>query len=138
MEGVNHNEELKGIIPRAFAQIFDTIATKSSESTEFLVRASYLELYNEEVRDLLSKNASNRLELKVRDTPNRTAVAPPKRRRRSRLPARGCVCRFVACADVAACWPRPAGEPRHWRLCSGPHFVRPPVSTAHVPPMEMI
>jgi kinesin family protein 3/17 len=28
-----------------------------------LVRASYLEIYNEEVRDLLSKNPKNRLEL---------------------------------------------------------------------------
>lgn len=32
--------------------------------TQFLVRASYLEIYNEEVRDLLSKNPKNRLELK--------------------------------------------------------------------------
>ena len=64
MEGVNHNEELKGIIPRAFAQIFQAIETMGSQTTEFLVRASYLELYNEEVRDLLSKNSGNKLELK--------------------------------------------------------------------------
>jgi hypothetical protein len=31
---------------------------------EFLVRASYLEIYNEEIRDLLSKNPQARLELK--------------------------------------------------------------------------
>ena len=30
----------------------------------FLVRASYLEIYNEEVRDLLSKDPKNKLELK--------------------------------------------------------------------------
>eukprot|EP00325_Prymnesiales_sp_UTEX-LB-985_P008239 CAMPEP_0174711714 /NCGR_PEP_ID=MMETSP1094-20130205/12950_1 /TAXON_ID=156173 /ORGANISM="Chrysochromulina brevifilum, Strain UTEX LB 985" /LENGTH=208 /DNA_ID=CAMNT_0015910687 /DNA_START=175 /DNA_END=798 /DNA_ORIENTATION=+ len=64
MEGVNHNEELKGIIPRAFAQIFEMIETQGGSGKEFLVRASYLEIYNEEIRDLLSKNASNRLELK--------------------------------------------------------------------------
>ena len=64
MEGVNHDEELKGIIPRAFAQIFQAIEVKGSSSVEFLVRASYLEIYNEEIRDLLSKNAANKLELK--------------------------------------------------------------------------
>lgn len=31
---------------------------------EFLVRASYLEIYNEEIRDLLSKNPQARLDLK--------------------------------------------------------------------------
>ena len=30
----------------------------------FLVRASYLEIYNEEIRDLLSKDPKNSLELK--------------------------------------------------------------------------
>ena len=29
-----------------------------------MIRASYLEIYNEEVRDLLSKNPKNKLELK--------------------------------------------------------------------------
>ena len=32
-----------------------------------MVRASYLEIYNEEIRDLLSKNGSSKLELKERD-----------------------------------------------------------------------
>ncbi len=31
-------------------QIFDRIAARAGEATEFLVRASYLEIYNEEVR----------------------------------------------------------------------------------------
>ena len=64
MEGVNHDEQLKGIIPRAFSQIFDMINTSADPNVEFLVRASYLEIYNEEIRDLLSKNTSNKLELK--------------------------------------------------------------------------
>jgi len=33
-----------------------------------LVRASYLEIYNEEVRDLLSKNGSNKLDLHEKDS----------------------------------------------------------------------
>jgi CHASE3 domain sensor protein len=36
----------------------------SGGAKEFLVRASYLEIYNEEIRDLLSKNPEARLELK--------------------------------------------------------------------------
>lgn len=32
----------------------------------FLVRVSYLEIYNEDVRDLLSKNVHNRLEIRER------------------------------------------------------------------------
>lgn len=32
----------------------------------FLVRVSYLEIYNEEIRDLLSKNQKNSLEIKER------------------------------------------------------------------------
>ena len=72
MEGVNDPPELKGIIPRAFNHIFDMIAKRGGENTEFLVRASYLELYNEEVRDLLSKNSQNKLDLK--ETPDSGAA----------------------------------------------------------------
>ena len=46
--------ELKGIIPNSFAHIFGHIA-KSGDDKNFLVRVSYLEIYNEEVRDLLGK-----------------------------------------------------------------------------------
>lgn len=53
MEGMNDPPELRGIIPRAFAQIFEQIVSRGSEATEFLVRASYLEIYNEELTDLL-------------------------------------------------------------------------------------
>ena len=37
-------------------------------SKEYLVRASYLEIYNEEIRDLLFKNGQKKLELKDKDT----------------------------------------------------------------------
>merc|ERR1719473_2629400 len=50
MEGVNTPEELKGVIPRSFNQIFEQIELRGGQSTEFLVRASYLEIYNEETR----------------------------------------------------------------------------------------
>eukprot|EP00191_Tetraselmis_sp_GSL018_P019273 CAMPEP_0177590532 /NCGR_PEP_ID=MMETSP0419_2-20121207/7465_1 /TAXON_ID=582737 /ORGANISM="Tetraselmis sp., Strain GSL018" /LENGTH=750 /DNA_ID=CAMNT_0019081115 /DNA_START=182 /DNA_END=2434 /DNA_ORIENTATION=- len=54
--------ELQGIIPNAFKHIFSHI--DASDNTQFLVRASYLEIYNEEIRDLLSRNPKNKLDLK--------------------------------------------------------------------------
>jgi kinesin family protein 11 len=42
-----------GIIPRALAQIFDTLR-EQADSLEYSVRVSFLELYNEEIFDLLS------------------------------------------------------------------------------------
>ena len=58
-----------GIIPRAYADIFDSVALSNAENKDkrFLIHASYLEIYNENVRDLLTKNESNitsHLELK--------------------------------------------------------------------------
>jgi hypothetical protein len=56
--------ELRGIIPQAFEDIFAHIQGSQS-SDNFLVRASYLEIHNEEIRDLLAGSQSlTRLELK--------------------------------------------------------------------------
>ncbi|KAG1676987.1 Kinesin-like protein KIF3A [Nymphon striatum] len=65
MEGVRSAPELKGIIPNSFAHIFGHIA-KADEDKKFLVRVSYLEIYNEEVKDLLGKDQKARLEVKER------------------------------------------------------------------------
>ena len=61
MEGTSDDKN-KGIIPNAFDHVFRAIET--SEDKKFLVRASFLEIYNEEIRDLLAKNSSTKLELK--------------------------------------------------------------------------
>ena len=63
MEGDRSVPELKGIIPNSFAHIFGHIA-KADDHLKFLVRVSYLEIYNEEVRDLLGKDQTVRLEVK--------------------------------------------------------------------------
>lgn len=47
MMGVEDPPENQGIIPRAFGHIFDHVSTNGS--IKYLVRASYLEIYNEEV-----------------------------------------------------------------------------------------
>ncbi|CAF1319830.1 unnamed protein product [Adineta ricciae] len=61
MEGIRSKPELRGIIPSSFAHIFDAISHTTSR--QFLVRASYLEIYNESIRDLLSKDQNKRLQL---------------------------------------------------------------------------
>ncbi|XP_052053244.1 kinesin-like protein KIF3A isoform X1 [Apodemus sylvaticus] len=65
MEGVRAVPGLRGVIPNSFAHIFGHIA-KAEGDTRFLVRVSYLEIYNEEVRDLLGKDQTQRLEVKER------------------------------------------------------------------------
>lgn len=62
MVGVPQDPNLAGVIPRTFEHIFESINT--SPQKKFLVRASYLEIYNEEIRDLLSKNPKAKLDLK--------------------------------------------------------------------------
>ncbi|XP_027135593.1 kinesin-like protein KIF17 isoform X2 [Larimichthys crocea] len=62
MQGVPEPASQKGVIPRAFEHIFESI--QCAENTKFLVRASYLEIYNEEIRDLLGSDTKQRLELK--------------------------------------------------------------------------
>ncbi|XP_041713085.2 kinesin-like protein KIF3B isoform X1 [Coregonus clupeaformis] len=64
MEGVHSDPERRGVIPNSFEHIFTHISR--SQNQQYLVRASYLEIYQEEIRDLLSKDQSCRLELKER------------------------------------------------------------------------
>ncbi|XP_030319631.1 kinesin-like protein KIF17 [Calypte anna] len=62
MQGIVDPSTQKGIIPRAFEHIFESI--QCAENAKFLVRASYLEIYNEDIRDLLGADTKQKLELK--------------------------------------------------------------------------
>lgn len=63
MEGCKMDENgNKGIIPRSFEQIFTHISR--TDNMQYLVRASYLEIYQEEIRDLLDSNPKKRYELR--------------------------------------------------------------------------
>ncbi|KAK6972865.1 Kinesin-like protein kif3b [Biomphalaria glabrata] len=64
MQGLKTSREEWGVIPNSFEQIFQHIS--QSQNQQYLVRASYLEIYQEEIRDLLSKDQTKRLELKER------------------------------------------------------------------------
>lgn len=65
MQGDCTAPELKGIIPNSFAHIFGSIA-KAAERKKFLVRVAHIEIYNEEIRDLLAKDQTAHLEVKER------------------------------------------------------------------------
>lgn len=62
MEGYGGDPTQAGIIPQSFEHVFGAI--QASANRQYLVRASFLEIYNEEIRDLLSKNPKEKLELK--------------------------------------------------------------------------
>jgi hypothetical protein len=61
-------EAQRGIIPKAIRHIFSFFDNAEKEK-KFLVRCSYLEIYNEQILDLLSKNHSQNLAIK--EDPNK-------------------------------------------------------------------
>ena len=61
--GINENEDMKGIIPRAVEQILrQTISLRETQSWNFKLSVSFLEIYNEELRDLLLFNDEKKKE----------------------------------------------------------------------------
>lgn len=52
--GVQLQDSPTGMIPRALSHLFDKLL--SLESQEYTIRVSFLELYNEDLFDLLSPN----------------------------------------------------------------------------------
>eukprot|EP00041_Stephanoeca_diplocostata_P030025 m.898985 g.898985 ORF g.898985 m.898985 type:complete len:797 (+) comp23676_c0_seq11:175-2565(+) len=66
MEGVKNDPMLKGVIPNSFEHIFSEISR--TQGKQFLVRASYLEIYSEDIRDLISSKHTQRLQLREKDS----------------------------------------------------------------------
>ncbi|XP_054935518.1 LOW QUALITY PROTEIN: kinesin-like protein KIF13A [Physeter macrocephalus] len=60
------NAEQRGLIPRLCCALFQRISLEQNESQTFKVEVSYMEIYNEKVRDLLDPKGS-RQSLKVRE-----------------------------------------------------------------------
>ena len=69
MEGVRSQPENRGIIPNSFAHIFGHIA-KAEKGTNFLVRISYMEIYQEMIRDLLAKDKDQHKRLELKEHPD--------------------------------------------------------------------
>lgn len=66
MEGTKKDSILKGIIPRSFEQIFMHI--ENTENMQYLVRVSYMEIYQEKIRDLL-EDPKHPKRHEIRETP---------------------------------------------------------------------
>ncbi|MCJ1477912.1 hypothetical protein MMC13_006586 [Lambiella insularis] len=75
MKGLNSSP---GIIPRAITDIFSYI--RETPRREYLLRVSYLEIYNEKIYDLLSQDSSSpQAEIKLREDKTRGVYASPLR-----------------------------------------------------------
>jgi hypothetical protein len=59
MEGVHDDPFHQGIVPRAIKDIFRSISADNTPHNQYLVRASYLQIYNEVISDLLKPERSN-------------------------------------------------------------------------------
>ena len=62
MEGFTYNnmDNTRGIIPRTIECIFSYIESNSNKNTKFIIRAAYLQIYNEMISDLLKPENSNK------------------------------------------------------------------------------
>ena len=75
MQGLITDPKLCGITPTSIHFIFEHIA--ETKNRQFLVRASYLEIYDEKVRDLLlNPNERNNSDLKPRETKEGEVFVP--------------------------------------------------------------
>lgn len=59
MEGNHGDHEAKGMIPRALEQVFRTSQDLIEKGWQYTIEASFLEIYNETIRDLLGSGDSN-------------------------------------------------------------------------------
>ena len=70
MLGIPSDQDMRGIIPNCFAHIFGFIDEKSNDM-KFLVRCSYLEIYNEEIHDLLVEGNKIDKKLDLKEDPSK-------------------------------------------------------------------
>jgi hypothetical protein len=68
MQGPNNSLELRGVIPNSFNHLFEAI--KSTNDVQYLIRCSYLEIYNEEIKDLLIDDHKNAPKCEIKEDPN--------------------------------------------------------------------
>ena len=72
--GKSESNELYGITPRAIYQIFSTLTEFSRNGTNWKLSLSYIEIYNEKIKCLLSRKDA----LKIREDPNEGFIIPEK------------------------------------------------------------
>ena len=77
MEGPENgiaSEELKGMIPRSVEQIFKTAEYMSSQGWKYKIVASFLEIYNENIQDLVRKKNVGSIKYDIRHENGNTSV----------------------------------------------------------------
>lgn len=72
--GARNDHQHAGMIPRAVQQIFSTAEALKEKGWAFSLEASYLEIYNESIRDLLSGSGDDGGKYEIRHTNGRTTV----------------------------------------------------------------
>jgi len=65
--GEGGDEEVQGMIPRTIKQIFEAQQRLKEKNWEYKLQASFLEIYNEEIRDLLAVEKDLKYEVKMTD-----------------------------------------------------------------------
>ena len=63
MQGGN-SDDTRGIIPRSISQILETSNSMKNDGWSFNIKASFVEIYNEEIIDLLSSKNKTKQEVK--------------------------------------------------------------------------
>jgi kinesin family protein C1 len=69
MLGDQHDEETRGIIPRAVAKVVEASQANAKKGWKYRMCASYVEIYNEQVRDLLKAGADHDEKHKIVSAP---------------------------------------------------------------------
>ena len=67
-ESAGEEEEQAGMIPRTIRQIFAATEQLKEKAWEYRLQASFLEIYNEEIRDLLAVDKDLKYEIKLTDS----------------------------------------------------------------------
>lgn len=63
LSGIQRDPIQRGVIPRAITEIFEII-TNSPDGVEFIVKMSVVEVYKEQIRDLLELKSEERIEIR--------------------------------------------------------------------------
>lgn len=66
---MGYDEDNMGLIPRICEGIFRRVSLPDYNNTKFNLQVSYLEIYNETVRDLLATDSSFKSSLRIRENP---------------------------------------------------------------------